>query len=55
MDAMFEFESLVLNLEVEIVPAEDIGKLSCRRPCRLVVAFDQALGHFTLQAPGEAD
>ena len=55
MDAVFQLQALILNLEEEIFFAEDVGVRAGSRARGVVVAFDQALGDFALQASGEAD
>src|SRR5205085_9913246 len=55
MDAVLEFQSLILNLQKEIILTENVAKTRRRRPCRLVIVLDQALSNLALQAPREPD
>ncbi len=55
MDAVLHLQALILNLEKEILFAENVGVGSGGRAGGIVVAFRQAFGDFAFQASGEAD
>ena len=55
MDAVLQLQALVLNLEIEIIFAENVGVGSGGGAGGVVVVLHQALGDFALQAAGEAD
>ena len=55
MDAVLHLQALILNLEKEILFAENVGVRAGSGARGVVVAFDQALGDFAFQASGEAD
>ncbi len=55
MDAVLLLQALILNLEKEIVFAENVGVGSGGGAGGVVVVLHQALGDFALQAAGEAD
>ena len=55
MDAVLHLRALILNLEKEIVLAEDVGERAGGRAGGVVIFFRQALRDFTFQASGEPD
>ncbi len=55
MDAVLHFQTLILNLKIEILFAEDVGEVGGRGARGGVVVLHQALGDFSLEASGEAD
>ncbi len=55
MDAVLHLEALVLNLEVEVLFAENISVGGCGSSGGVVFAFGEALGDFALKAAGEAN
>src|SRR6202042_1728902 len=55
MDLVLHRETLVLNLEIEIVFAEDVDKSSRRGACSVVLPFHQPFRDFTFQASRKSD
>ena len=55
MDAVLHFQALILNLEIEILFAENVGEGSGGGASGVVIVLHEALGDFALQAAGEAD
>src|ERR1019366_3088020 len=55
MNAVLHLQALVLNLEEEVLFAEEVAIESGGRARRLVLAFRQALGDFAFQASGKPD
>ena len=55
MDAVLHLQSLILNLEKEVLFAENIGECSGGRAGGVVIALGQAFRDFSFEASGEAD
>ena len=55
MDAVLLLQTLILNFEIKILLAKNVGKSAGRGPGSVVIIFHQALGHLALQAAGKAD
>src|SRR5437588_6147778 len=55
INGLFLLQALVLDLQIEVLRAEDVGKLSSRLLGGVVLLFHQALGYFALQTPRQTD
>src|SRR5215467_9344496 len=55
MNAVLHLEALVLDLEIEVLFAENVSILSCSSASSLVVVFHQPFSNFALQTSGKTD
>src|SRR5438270_8205218 len=55
VDAMLHLQSLILDLQKEVLLTKDVGVLRRGRSCSVILLFHQALGDFALQATGKGN